>query len=71
MNINHQTTLKLSGEIIKIMGLVNVARLALGNTDEEVERADVAYTLAAVSKMLNDLDTQVQNFGFKKLEAVA
>lgn len=71
MNINHQTTLKLSGEIIKIMGLVNVARLALGNTDEEVERADVAYTLAAVSKMLDDLDTQVQNFGFKKLEAVA
>ena len=70
MNINHQTTLKLSGEIIKIMGLVNVARLALGNTDEEVERADVAYTLAAVSKMLDDLDTQVQNFGFKKLEAV-
>ena len=71
MNINHQTTLKLSGEIIKIMGLVNVARLALGNTDEEVERADVAYTLAVVTQMLDELDTQVQNFGFKKLEAVA
>lgn len=69
---NSALALKLSGEIIAIMGMVKTVRLALTNTDEPAEAGDVEPILKAVHDALDELDTNIQHFGFKpSLGAVA
>lgn len=50
--------------------MVNIARLAVSNGDEQPDLNDVATVLRITAQLLDQLDTRVQNIGFK-LEAVA